>query len=180
MTRQRHLPDLMVTWPCDYLIPSIETKFNRKKNERGSCQRKEIGIIACKKCTLKTTKLHWGHFEPHHTNSENIIIMGNQIAPKFYATTVPFSCFVFFIWVSLQPFAKKCHWFCLSCGEFDVKMYYPLVTGNWWDACLVRGQMCLHSQTRWRLNDGHVVRNPQQKWFFKMIFLNDFFFVMKI
>ena len=93
MTRQRHSPDPTVTWPGDYLIPSMETKFNRKKNERGSSQRKEIGIIACKKCTLKTTKLHWSHFE--RDQWENII-MGNQIVPGIYATTVPISCYFLF------------------------------------------------------------------------------------
>ena len=118
---------------------------------------------------LKTTKLHWGHFEHDHwvwtvmfKNSENIIIMGNQTAPGIYNVicnngTYSISCYFLF--------AKKCH------------SVFLVVKSTWkWDACLVSGQLCLHSQTRWRLNDGHVVQNPQRNWFFKMHdFLNDFF-----
>ena len=92
--------DPTVTWPGDYLIPGMETKFNRKKNKRGSCQRKGIGIIACKKCTLKTTTLKplwiWSLSLNRNSNSENIIIMDNQIAPGIYATTVPISCYFLF------------------------------------------------------------------------------------
>ena len=164
MTRQRHSPDPTVTWPGDYLIPSMETKFNRKKNERGSSQRKEIGIIACKKCTLKTTKLHWSHFE--RDQWENII-MGNQIVPGIYATTVPISCYFLFEF-PCNPLPRNVILSFLWWNRRENVL--PFVTGNWWDAYLVSGELCLHSQIRWRLNDGHVVQNPQRKWFFKIIF----------
>ena len=104
-------PTKTLTWPDSYLtrqLPQHRKEINSKKIERGSCQRKEIGIIACKKCMLKTTKLHWGHFEHdcwvslnRNSNSENIIIMRNQIAPgifEFPCNPLPRNVILSFLW----------------------------------------------------------------------------------
>ena len=86
----QRLLDPVITW-----FPAWKRNLiGRKIKGALNCPRKGIGIIACKKCTLKTTTLKplWKRSLSLNRNSNS----GNQIAPGIYATTVPISCYFLF------------------------------------------------------------------------------------
>ena len=99
----------------------------------------EVQQLLAIKCTLKTTKLLWGHFERDHrvwsvTGTRKIyslwaIKLLQEYMQQRYVSRVIF--YLSFLATLCQEMSFR-----LSCSEIDMRMYYPFVTANWL-ACAV-------------------------------------------